>query len=46
MTITDEQIKQILDLTTHPPQEDFADGQREGMDTLMGTDEELIERVR
>lgn len=41
--ITDEQIIQILDLTTHPP-----DGkhQREGIGTFLGPDSALISRVR
>ena len=42
--ITDEQIKLILDLTSHQLEGDK--NQREGMDIFLGTDEELIAKVR
>lgn len=45
--MTDEQILVILDLTTHAPTGDgYPNNQREGLDIFLGTDEELIAKVR
>jgi len=45
--ITDKQILAILDLTTHcPTGGEYPRNQREGLDIFLGTNEELIDKVR